>query len=141
MADLRSEATPPEQSQDVIRKNKDSLSRAISKRLIFVLRILSVSLITCLAGVLLREREKPAKACAKRQEASVPRMAGVKKRGGGGVGRGIGERKKRELRREGKGSFSFRAFLSLPFLCLSCKLRRTRPNLLATSVLICALDK
>ena len=90
MADLRSEATPPEQSQDVIRKNKDSLSRAISKRLIFVLRILSVSLITCLAGVLLREREKPAKACAKRQEASVPRMAGVKKRGGGGVGRGKG---------------------------------------------------
>ena len=71
-------------------------------------------------------------------------MAGVKKRGGGGrgrVGRGIGERKKRELRREGKGRFSFRAFLSLPFLLLSCKLRRTRLILLATSVLISALDK
>ena len=68
MADLRSEATLPEQSQGVIRKNKDSLSRAISKHLIFVLRILSVSLIACLAGGLLGEREKPAKTCAKREE-------------------------------------------------------------------------
>lgn len=143
MADLRSEAAPPEQSQDVIRKNKDSLSRAISKRLIFVLRILSVSLITCLAGVLLREREKPAKACAKRQERAYPVWQVSKKREGGEerVGRGMEGRKKRELGKEGKGRFSFRAFLSLPFLRLSCKLRRTRPILLATSVLICALDK
>ena len=58
MGDWRSEATPPEQPQGVIRKNKDSLSRAISKHLIFVLRILSVSLIACLAGGLLTEREK-----------------------------------------------------------------------------------
>ena len=58
MGDWRSEATPPEQSKGVIRKNKDSLSRAISKHLIFVLRILSVSLIACLAGGLLTEREK-----------------------------------------------------------------------------------
>ena len=68
-------------------------------------------------------------------------MAGVKKRGGERVGRGVGGRKKRELGREGEGRFSFRAFLSLPFLRLSCKLRRTRPILLATSVLICALDE
>ena len=68
-------------------------------------------------------------------------MAGVKKRGGERVGRGVGGRKKRELGREGEGRFSFRAFLSLPFLRLSCKLRRTRRILLATSVLICALDK
>lgn len=68
-------------------------------------------------------------------------MAGVKKKGGERVGRGVGGRKKRELGREGEGRFSFRAFLSLPFLRLSCKLRRTRPTLLATSVLICALDK
>ena len=67
-------------------------------------------------------------------------MAGVKKRGER-VGRGVGGRKKRELGREGEGRFSFRAFLSLPFLRLSCKLRRTRRILLATSVLICALDK
>ena len=71
-------------------------------------------------------------------------MAGVKKTGGGGeerVGRGMEGRKKRELGKEGKERFSFRAFLSLPFLRLSCKVRRTRPIPLATSVLICALDK
>lgn len=68
-------------------------------------------------------------------------MAGVKKRGGERVGREVGGRKKRELGRESKGRFSFRAFLSLPFLRLSCKVRPTRPILLTTSVLICALDK
>ena len=68
MGEWRSEATPPEQSKGVIRKNKDSISRAISKHFIFVLRILSVSLIACLAGGLLGEREKPAKTCAKREE-------------------------------------------------------------------------
>ena len=69
-------------------------------------------------------------------------MAGVKKTGGGErVGRGMGGRKKTKLGREGKGRFSFRAFLSLHFLRLSCKLRRTRPILLVTSVLICALDR
>ena len=91
MGDWRSEATPPEQSKGVIRKNKDSLSRAIFKHLIFVLRILSVSLIACLAGVLLREREKPAKTCAKRQERAYP-VWQVSKRGGGGGGGGwVGE--------------------------------------------------
>ena len=68
-------------------------------------------------------------------------MADVKKREGGGWVGEWEEGKKRELGREGKGRFSFRAFLSLPFLRMSCKLRRTRPILLATSVLICALDK
>ena len=71
-------------------------------------------------------------------------MAGVKKTGGGGeerVGWGMGGREKGELGGEDKGRFSFRDFLSLPFLRLSCKLRRTRPIPLATSVLICALDK
>ena len=57
------------------------------------------------------------------------------------MARGMEGRKKRELGREGNGRFSLRAFLSLPFLRLSGKLRRTRPILLATSVLICALDK
>ena len=82
MGDWRSEATPPEQSKGVIRKNKDSLSRAISKHFIFVLRILSVSLIACLAGGLLSEREKNLRKCARR--ASASRVAGVKKTGGGG---------------------------------------------------------
>ena len=82
MADWRSEATPPEQSQGVIRKNKDSLSRAISKHLIFVLRILSVSLIACPAGGLLGEREKPAKTCAKREGRAYP-VWQVSKKGGG----------------------------------------------------------
>ena len=70
-------------------------------------------------------------------------MAGVKKNGGGEerVGRGMGGRKKGELGREDKGRFSFRAFLSHPFLRLSYRLRRTRPISLATSMLICALDK
>ena len=85
MADLRKEATLLEQSQGVIRKNKDSLSRAISKHLIFVLRIVSVSLIACLAGGLLSEREKPAKTCAKREERAYPVWQMSKKgRGGGG---------------------------------------------------------
>ena len=90
-----------------------------------------------------REREKPAKTCAKREERAHPVWQVSKKRGGGEerVGRGMEGRKKRELGKEGKERFSFRAFLSLPFLRLSCKLRRTSPILLATSVLICALDK
>ena len=114
MADLRSEATPPEQSQDVIRKNKDSLSRAISKRLIFVLRILSVSLITCLAGVLLREREKPAKACAKRQERAYPVWQVSKKRGGGGRKGWVGEWKEGK-----KGNWGKRVRDVFPFVLFS----------------------
>lgn len=82
MADLRSEATPPEQPQGVIRKNKDSLSRAISKHLIFVLQIPSVSLIACPAGGLLGEREQPAKTCAKREERAHPVWQVSRKRGG-----------------------------------------------------------
>ena len=84
MADWRSEATSPEQSQGVIRNNKDSLSRAISKHLIFVLQILSVSLIACPAGGLLGEREKPSKTCAKREERAHPVWQVSRKRGGGG---------------------------------------------------------
>ena len=83
MADLRCEATLPEQSQGVIRKNKDSLSRTISKHLIFVFGILSVSLIACVVGGLLSEREKPAKTCAKREERAYP-VWQVSKKGGGG---------------------------------------------------------
>lgn len=143
MADCRSEATLPEQSQGVIRKNKDSPSRAISKHLIFVLRILSVSLIACLAGGLLSEREKNLRKRARSAKSERIPCGRCKKTGGGEerVGRGMEGRKKRELGKEGKGHFSFRTFLSLPFLRLSCKLRRERPILLATSVLICALDK
>lgn len=85
MADLRSEATLPDQSKGVIRKNKDSLSRAIYKRIIFVLRILSVSLIACLTGGLLGEREKPSKTCAKREERAYPVWQVSKKGGGEGV--------------------------------------------------------
>ena len=85
-----------------------------------------------------RERENVREA----RRASASRLAGVKKNGGEErVGRGMGGRKKGELGGEDKGRFSFRAFLSLPFLRLSCKLRRTRPIPLATSGLICAFDK
>ena len=117
MGDCRSEATLPEQSQGVIRKNKDSPSRAISKHLIFVFRILSVSLITCLAGGLLSAREKNLRKRAREaRRASASRVAGVKKNGGGErVGRGMGGRKKGELRREGRDAFHFVVFSPSPF--------------------------
>ena len=83
MADLRSEATPPEQPQGVIRKNKDSLSRAISKHLIFVLRILSVSLIACLAGGLLTEREKNLRKRARSTKSERTLNGRCQKKGGG----------------------------------------------------------
>ena len=88
MGDWRSEATPPEQSKGVIRKNKDSLSRAISKHLIFVLRILSVSLIACLAGGLLSEREKNLRKCARSAKSERIPCGKCQKNGGGGGGRG-----------------------------------------------------
>ena len=84
MADLRSEATPPEQPQGVIRKNKDSLSRAISKHLIFVLRILSVSLIACLAGGLLSEREKNLRKRARSAKSERIPCGRCQKKGGRG---------------------------------------------------------
>ena len=83
MGDWRSEATPPEQSQGVIRKNKDSLSRAISKHLIFVLRILSVSLIACLAGGLLTEREKNLRKRARGSNSERTPCDRCQKEGGG----------------------------------------------------------
>ena len=84
MGDWRSEATPPEQSKGVIRKNKDSLSRAISKHLIFVPRILSVSLIACLAGGLLSEREKNLRKCAQSAKSERIPCGRCQKNGGGG---------------------------------------------------------
>ena len=84
MGEWRSEATPPEQSKGVIRKNKDSLSRAISKHLIFVLRILSVSLIACLAGGLLSEREKNLRKCARSAKSERIPCGRCQKNGGGG---------------------------------------------------------
>ena len=83
MGDWRSEATPPEQPQGVIRKNKDSLSRAISKHLIFVLRILSVSLIACLAGGLLTEREKNLRKRARSTKSERTLNGRCQKKGGG----------------------------------------------------------
>ena len=121
MADCRSEATLPEQSQGVIRKSKDSLSRAISKHLIFVLRILSVSLIACLAGGLLSEREKNLRKRARSAKSERIPCGGCQKNGGGGGegrGRGMGGRKKRELRREGRDVFHFVVFS--PSLFCAC---------------------
>ena len=116
MADLRSEATLPEQSQGVIRKNKDSLSRAISKHLIFVLRVLSVSLIACLAGGLLSARERNLRKCARSAKSERIPCGRCQKNGGGGGRKGwVGEWKEGKKGNWGeRGGTFFISCFSLP---------------------------